>query len=76
MAARRVPSWQLEGAQETLSLVTCLIQLLDDPSFLVPQSTEVRAFEWETSCLIGVNPRNGFAFWQALVNMEGLQPEP
>ena len=43
----------------------------------MPQSTEVRAFEWESPGLIGGELHcDGFAFWQFLVNMEGFQPEP
>jgi hypothetical protein len=45
--------------------------------FLVPRSTEVRAFEWETSGLIGGELHsNGYAFRKFLINMEGFQVEP
>jgi hypothetical protein len=44
--------------------------------FLVPQSTEVRAFEWESPDLIGSELYcNGLAFWQFLVDMEGFELE-
>jgi hypothetical protein len=45
--------------------------------FLVPQSTEVRAFEWQSPGLIcGELHRNRLTLRQFLVDMEGFQLEP